>query len=163
MHHKSLDDYLADALLRAGVERLLTIIGEALQQALKVDPSLAPKITDARKIVNFRNGLVHGYAAVEHETVWGVLENDVPSLEREIHALLPPPEGSWSLQLPLTALPTVRFSDVGRTACSRIEAARGGIWCRWALLRVRLEALALGSDTRLGSAVRPVNMKRVTR
>jgi uncharacterized protein with HEPN domain len=30
IHDKSLDDYLADALLRAGVERQLTIIGEAL-------------------------------------------------------------------------------------------------------------------------------------
>jgi uncharacterized protein with HEPN domain len=47
-----------------------------------------------RKIVNFRNVLVHGYAMVEHTTVWGVLQKDVPMLEWEIHALLPPRDPS---------------------------------------------------------------------
>lgn len=70
---KSLDDYLSDPLLRSAVERQLMIVGEALSQALKIDPALADAITDARRIVNFRNVIVHGYAAIEPQTVWGIL------------------------------------------------------------------------------------------
>jgi len=51
----TLDDYQADLLLRSGVERQLTIIGEALNQALRVDPTLAEKVSSIRQIINFRN------------------------------------------------------------------------------------------------------------
>lgn len=66
---KTLDDYLGDALLRSAVERQLTILGEALSQALKSDPSLANSISNARQICNFRNVLVHGYAVIKHDVV----------------------------------------------------------------------------------------------
>ena len=85
---KSVDDYQADILLRSAVERQLTIIGEALSQALKVDPTLAEKITDVRQIINFRNVIVHGYATIENETIWGVLQNDLPTLHEQVRALL---------------------------------------------------------------------------
>ena len=87
-HGKLLDEYQVDLLLRSGVERQLTIIGEALNQALKVDPTLAERITSTRDIINFRNIVVHGYAAIENETVWGILQNDLPTLQNEIQALL---------------------------------------------------------------------------
>ena len=84
---KSLDDYQADLLLRSGVERQLTIIGEALNQALRVDPTLAGKITCARQIIGFRNVVVHGYSTIEDETVWGILQNDLPTLHDEVRAM----------------------------------------------------------------------------
>ena len=85
---KTLADYLKDDFLRSAVERKLMIIGEALSQVMRMDPDLEIKIPDARKIVDFRNILVHGYYAIEHETVWGILQKDLPILIMKIDELL---------------------------------------------------------------------------
>jgi uncharacterized protein with HEPN domain len=36
----------------------------------------------------FRNRLIHGYAAVLNDVVWGIFETDLPSLRREVSTLL---------------------------------------------------------------------------
>ena len=68
---KSFEDYEADVLMRSGVERQLTIVGEALNRLLKVEPSAESAVTDARQIIAFRNILVHGYDIVRNDVVWG--------------------------------------------------------------------------------------------
>lgn len=85
---RTFEQYAADPLLRSAVERQLEIAGEALQQALKCDPELAELITDARRIVAFRNRLVHGYADVSHEIAWGIIVGNLPSLREEIAKLI---------------------------------------------------------------------------
>lgn len=85
---KSLDDYLQSELLRSAVERKLMIIGEALNQILRIEPDIEKQIPDARQIIDFRNILVHGYYAIEHETVWGILQKDLPLLLENIQSLL---------------------------------------------------------------------------
>ena len=85
---KTLDDYLKSELLRSAVERKLMIIGEALNRVLRLEPDLEPQIPDARQIIDFRNILVHGYFAIEHETVWGILQKDLPVLTKQIQAML---------------------------------------------------------------------------
>jgi len=85
---KTLADYRSDAMLRSAVERQFEIIGEAMRQALAVDRSLADRITQTSRIIAFRNRLIHGYAAVSDEVVWGVLESDLPRLATEIQALI---------------------------------------------------------------------------
>ena len=85
---KSRDDYLADRMLRSAVERQFMIIGEALAQALKLDPTLVHAISDTRRIVSFRNRLVHGYSLTDHDIVWGVLEKHLATLRREVADLL---------------------------------------------------------------------------
>jgi uncharacterized protein with HEPN domain len=85
---KSFQDYLADVTLRLAVERLFIIIGEALMQASKSEPSLAASITSLRQVIGFRNVLVHGYAVVQDATVWGIVENDLATLRGEIDTLL---------------------------------------------------------------------------
>lgn len=82
------DDYLADPMMRSAVERQFEIIGEALRQMLEIEPQLADAITDAPRIIAFRNILIHGYAAISHDTVWGVLEADLPRLQDEVGSLL---------------------------------------------------------------------------
>jgi uncharacterized protein with HEPN domain len=85
---RDFDDYLADEMLRAAVEREFEIIGEALTQLAKLDRELASRITEHRSIIAFRNILIHGYASVNHRLVWGVVETKLPILLRELDGLL---------------------------------------------------------------------------
>lgn len=85
---KSYEDYEANALLRSAVERQLEIIGEAVRVAVQHRPVFATQITDVPAIIAFRNQLTHAYSAIDHRTVWGVLERRVPLLRSEIESLL---------------------------------------------------------------------------
>ena len=85
---KSFEGYTADALLRSGVERQFEIIGEALKQLELVEPAVVSKITNYRRIIAFRNILVHGYAVVDDRVVWDVVQKDLPILCREVETLL---------------------------------------------------------------------------
>ena len=85
---KTFPDYSADPMLRSAVERQFEIIGEALAQLLRLDPSLRSRISDAGRIIAFRNRLIHGYSSVADDVVWGILEANLPSLRKEVAALM---------------------------------------------------------------------------
>jgi uncharacterized protein with HEPN domain len=85
---RTLSDYTADPMLRSAVERQFEISGEALNQVCRVDPTLASRISHSRQIIAFRNRLIHGYASVADDVVWGVVEGYLPTLEREVADLL---------------------------------------------------------------------------
>jgi uncharacterized protein with HEPN domain len=68
---KTYDDFHADRMLRSAVERQFEIIGEALNKALQLDPGLGSSISDSGRIIAFRHRLIHGYATVSDEVVWG--------------------------------------------------------------------------------------------
>ena len=72
--------------LRDAIERRLEIIGEATNRAMKLSPDL--KITHARRIVDLRNKVIHGYDTVSNTTIWAVIVNDLPTLKEEIESLL---------------------------------------------------------------------------
>jgi uncharacterized protein with HEPN domain len=84
----SFEDYLANGMLRAAVEREFEIIGEALNQLSKTDPELASVIPDLPRIVAFRNILIHAYAVVDDALVWQVVEERLPELQRVMRELL---------------------------------------------------------------------------
>ena len=86
---KNFADYRSDELLRSAVERQFEIMGEALSQLAKHDPKLAERIKDHRKIIAFRNILIHAYATVDDRIVWGVVEGDLPALRASLKQLLP--------------------------------------------------------------------------
>jgi len=85
---KTFADYERDAMLRAAVERKFEIVGEALSQLAKLDEKLAARIGEHRRIIAFRNILIHGYAEVDGQLVWDVVETKLPVLKREIESLL---------------------------------------------------------------------------
>ncbi len=85
---KSIEDYRGDALLRSGVERQFEIAGEALARLRKVAPDVVARITDHARIIAFRNVLIHGYAEVDDDVVWGILHANLPVLHRQVDALL---------------------------------------------------------------------------
>ncbi len=86
---KTFDDYRGDELLRSGVERQFEIMGEALSQLVKHDPEVAERIKDYRKIIAFRNILIHAYATVDDRIVWGVVDGDLPALRESLTKILP--------------------------------------------------------------------------
>lgn len=85
---KDFPAYLGDALLRSGVERQLEIIGEALAQLARRDQETADAIPEVRRIIAFRNILIHGYATVDDQLVWGVVETNLAPLRETLRALL---------------------------------------------------------------------------
>lgn len=85
---RTLDEYRTDAMLRSPVERQFEIAGEALAQLLRVAPTLEDRITDCRRIIAFRDRLIHGYAQVADDIVWGIIEKNLPVRRREVANLL---------------------------------------------------------------------------
>ncbi len=84
----SLDDYLQDQQLRWSVERGFEIIGEALSQLARCDPTLAARISEHRKVISFRNLLIHGYGRIDHTSTWEIVQIDLPHLRHELEQLL---------------------------------------------------------------------------
>jgi uncharacterized protein with HEPN domain len=80
------EDYQRDIMLQHAVERNLEIIGEAVSNILKKDSQI--KITDARKIVDTRNKIIHGYDEIEPASIWFILVRHLPLLKEEIKGLL---------------------------------------------------------------------------
>ena len=75
-----------DTLFRRGVERNIEIMGEAMNQAMKINPNIP--ITAARKVVDTRNFVIHAYDSLKPDILWGIVINHIPLLKQEIEALL---------------------------------------------------------------------------
>ncbi|MFY9344675.1 MAG: HepT-like ribonuclease domain-containing protein [Planctomycetota bacterium] len=85
---KTLDDYRSDDMLRSAVERQFVTIGEAMVRLRSQSLATFSRISDQRRIVRFRNIVVHGYDVLSHETVWDVVQQHVPILRTELRSLL---------------------------------------------------------------------------
>jgi len=80
--------FLAHGMAQAAVERKFEIIGEALNRLQRVDSSVFARITDAHRILSFRNILAHGYDVIDHAIVWDIITNHLAALKTEVEALL---------------------------------------------------------------------------
>jgi uncharacterized protein with HEPN domain len=85
---KSLAEYSDDRFFRRAVEREFEIIGEALNRIDRLDPSTAARISQLRRIVDFRNRIIHGYDTVDDKVVWGIAEKHLSLLIKEASDLL---------------------------------------------------------------------------
>src|SRR4029453_15187540 len=75
-------------LLRSAVERQFEIIGEALNKAGTVEPSLASQIPEFHRIIGLRNRLIHGYDNVDDEILWDVVQSKLAPLKARIDIVL---------------------------------------------------------------------------
>ena len=83
---KNFSTYQKDLRTRRAGERNIEIIGEALNRIISKDSTI--QITNARKIVDTRNRIIHGYDSVSDEIMWGIVLNHLPILQTEISDFL---------------------------------------------------------------------------
>ena len=83
-----LGTYSASRLVRSSVEREFIIIGEAIGALSRASYQTFQSITNARRIIDFRNQLTHEYQTVDDALVWAIAQKDVPLLRRECSVLL---------------------------------------------------------------------------
>lgn len=83
---KRYEVYLSDLCLRRAVERNITIIGEAMNRLLEIAPEI--EITSARRIVDTRNYVIHGYDSITDDIMWGIVVRHLPLLKAEVDRLL---------------------------------------------------------------------------
>jgi uncharacterized protein with HEPN domain len=83
---RDFNQYIENKLLRRAVERELEIIGEAANRLLQLDTNFP--IDNARKIVDLRNFIIHGYDKVDDVIIWGIVNNHLPILKEQVeHSL----------------------------------------------------------------------------
>lgn len=81
-------EYAEDLKTRSAVERQLEIVGKAVGQMLRAFPDLKEDLPEAPRIVSFRNYLIHGYASISNQVVWGILQGSLPGLASKVEGLL---------------------------------------------------------------------------
>ncbi|MFG0312647.1 MAG: DUF86 domain-containing protein [Phycisphaerales bacterium] len=92
---KRWEDYQADVLLRSGVERQVSIVGEAAWRTTAEFKAQHPEIP-WEKIAPARHRLVHDYDQIDDTILWSIATRHIPPLIAQIEALLPPIPGEDS-------------------------------------------------------------------
>jgi uncharacterized protein with HEPN domain len=80
LSNKTYDDFVADRLLRAGVERLIEIVCEPTRRIPDEIKKTEPAIP-WQKVLDFGNRLRHAYHVVDPAIVWQVVTNDLPAMK----------------------------------------------------------------------------------
>ena len=83
---KIFEEFQKDLKLKRAIERNIEIIGEAMSRILNQNSTI--EITNARKIVDTRNRILHGYDSVSDDIIWAIVIRDIPRLKVEIDNLL---------------------------------------------------------------------------
>ena len=95
MSGKAEEDLVTDKLLVSGVTRQIEIIGEAANMLTTELRSEHPEVP-WKQIIGMRHKIIHEYFAVQTDTVWDVVKNDVPVLRGQLVAILAKlPEGGF--------------------------------------------------------------------
>ena len=84
------DAFMASHTLQDAVLRNLQTLAESTRRLSDAARSARPEI-DWRRIAAFRNVLTHNYLGIDLDTIWHIVERDVPDLKRAVVAMI---EGS---------------------------------------------------------------------
>lgn len=83
---KEYQTFCEDVCFRSAVQWEIAVIGEAMNRILKIYPEIP--ITSARRIVNTRNFLIHGYDSLREDLIWAIVINHLPLLKTEVEQLI---------------------------------------------------------------------------
>jgi uncharacterized protein with HEPN domain len=79
--------FLEDEKTIDAVVRNLEVIGEAVKK-LPEDLRAQHSAVEWKKIAGLRDILIHEYFGLDAEIVWDIVQNKVPTLDREVRAML---------------------------------------------------------------------------
>lgn len=79
-------DFVASRLNYDATLRNLELIGEAAGNIPEEVRAVAPEIP-WRQVVATRNRLIHGYLGIDNDTLWSIIQDDVPILLRSLQQL----------------------------------------------------------------------------
>jgi uncharacterized protein with HEPN domain len=82
----SYNEYDKDLKTKSAVERQLGILGEAVNKFDILHPEIS--LEHARKIVGFRNRLIHAYDSIDSSMIWAIIKRHLSPLKEEIIQLL---------------------------------------------------------------------------
>ena len=83
---KTFEYYRQDLKTKRAVERNIEIIGEAVKRILDRNSDI--ELTNARKIVDARNRIIHGYDTISDDVIWGIIIRHLPKLKIEVEELM---------------------------------------------------------------------------
>lgn len=84
---KQKKDFKELPIIQDAVIRQMEIIGEASKRISKQTKASNPDIP-WKDMAGMRDKLIHGYFGVDVEAVWKTVENDIPSLKKQMSNLL---------------------------------------------------------------------------
>ena len=71
------EQVVSDKMRIMAVVRCLEIIGEATSMASE-ELRITYPLIEWREMKSFRNRLIHEYFGIDYETVWEIIQNDIP-------------------------------------------------------------------------------------
>lgn len=80
--------FLSSRLHQNAIIRSLEVIGEAAGRVSTVSTSALPAVP-WREIIGMRHRLIHGYATVDLDLVWEVVDLELPPLIETLEPLIP--------------------------------------------------------------------------
>lgn len=80
--------YAVDWRTQLIVERLFTLVGEAIVRVRDLEEPVFHRLPEVQRIISFRNFLVHAYDAIDPVRVYKIALTDVPGLLITLDSLL---------------------------------------------------------------------------
>jgi len=80
------EQYLSDVKTQSAIERQLAIIGEAANKFDKLSEDRG--LDNIRKIIGFRNRLIHAYDTIDPAIVWAIIQKHLTPLKEEVEKKL---------------------------------------------------------------------------
>lgn len=82
------ESYESDWKLQSIVERQFLVVGEAIVRIRDLEPPIFDLLPESDGIIRFRNLLVHVYDRIDPKRVFGIAEEDVPTLTKTLRELM---------------------------------------------------------------------------
>jgi uncharacterized protein with HEPN domain len=79
-------EFVADTRTYDATLRNLELIGEAARNIPEEVRSAHPEIP-SRMIIATRNRLIHAYLGIDDDTIWSIIQDDLPELLRALEAM----------------------------------------------------------------------------